>query len=289
MIKNIGATFGYSGGFSTLSVGTAATIRGVTAAQSGLTHYGQTGESGWEVAGKGVFAMETGMVESGQKIATGNAGWHDYAGLALLLSPVHKATEESKAKPIEEPAKDGETSKADDAETNKADEEAAPKTENVEGEAPKKEGDGEAFEEGVSTKAKGDIGEAKVVENLKAQGYTDVVQVQNNSGHGVDVIARNPLTGEVKCVEVKANTSRLSEAQQRGGEEFVNDRLQRAVDGNGHYKIPPNSEQMKIDAQKAQEWIQDSPKTDYEVHRVPVDNTTGVAGDPVVSPWDPKP
>ncbi|NJM79747.1 MAG: hypothetical protein HC854_09190 [Flavobacterium sp.] len=51
------------------------------------------------------------------------------------------------------------------------------------------------------------MGEAKVIENLKAQGYTDVVQVQNNSSHGVDVIARNPLTGEVKCIEVKANTS----------------------------------------------------------------------------------
>jgi Holliday junction resolvase-like predicted endonuclease len=155
--------------------------------------------------------------------------------------------------------------------------------------APKPKKNGKAYEgDGIGTARAGAIAEEAAISKLKAEGYTDIVQVQNKSGHGVDVIGRN-AKGEVKCVEVKANTSRLSEAQQGGGKKFVNDRLQRAVDGNGHYKIPPNSEQMKIDAQKAQEWIKDSPKTDYEVHRVPVDNTTGVAGDPVVSPWDPKP
>jgi hypothetical protein len=200
--------------------------------------------------------------------------------MAMMVAPVGQGKRDLEAEI---------SRRADEAEAKKkADEEASAKAKAADADAAKKEGDGEAYEQGVSTKAKGDIGEAKVIEKLKADGYTDIVQVQNKSGHGVDVIGRN-AKGEVKCVEVKANTSRLSEAQQGGGKKFVKERLQRAVDGNGHYKIPPNSEQMKIDAQKAQEWIKDSPKTDYEVHRVPVDNTTGVAGDPVVSPWDPKP
>ncbi|NJM79746.1 MAG: hypothetical protein HC854_09185 [Flavobacterium sp.] len=46
------------------------------------------------------------------------------------------------------------TAKTDDAETSKVDEEATSKVENQQAEAPKKEGDGEAYEQGVSTKAK---------------------------------------------------------------------------------------------------------------------------------------
>ncbi|WP_312076439.1 hypothetical protein [Chryseobacterium sp.] len=124
---------------------------------------------------------------------------------------------------------------------------------------------------------------------MKAQGHTDVVQVQNNSGHGVDVIARNPKTGAVKCVEVKANTSKLSPDQAKGGEWYVNDRLDRAASGTGHNKIPPNPAELKANANKAKDWINDAPQVDYEVHQVPVDNQTGAVGTPNVSPWNPKP
>ncbi|NJM79744.1 MAG: hypothetical protein HC854_09175 [Flavobacterium sp.] len=255
-------------------------LRGVMGAQNVAQTYGNTGTAGVGDFAKGTVAMETGAYDSAKNIASGNGTWQDYVGMAMMVAPVGQGKRD---------LEDSFTNKADEAETSKPDEETAPKVENQQAEAPKKEGDGEAYEQGVSTKAKGDIGEAKVIENLKAQGYTDVVQVQNNSGHGVDVIARNPLTGEVKCIEVKANASKLSADQKLGGEKFVESRLKRATEAKGHYKIPPNSEQMKIDAQKAQKWIENSPKTDYEVHQVPVDNTTGVAGTPKVSPWEPKP
>lgn len=178
--------------------------------------------------------------------------------------------------PKDEPAKADEDTVAPEAEAKPAEGEGTGKTE-------------DAYEDGVSSKAKGDIGEAQVIEDLKADGYTDVVQVQNNSGHGVDVIARNPLTGEVKCVEVKANSSKLSPDQQKGGEWYVENRLQRAVDGEGHYKVPPNPAEMKADALKAQEWIEDAPKVDYEVHNVKVDNATGEVTGTTVKPWNPKP
>lgn len=300
VLRNIGASFGYAGvGASTSAVtttiGAAVGLRGLTSAQAGLQHYGSTGESGWGAAGKGVVGMETGMYHSVKNLTTFHnpetgafewqGTWQDVTGLALLLSPVHKAAEEVNGKKPkgEEPVQDGEGKKPD---------EETVKDTHVKNEEPaKQEGEHETFEdpEIISNKIKGDLGEAKVIAKLKADGYTEVVQVQNNSGHGVDVIARDPISGNVKCIEVKANSSQLSEAQKMGGEKYVEDRLNRAVEGNGHYKIPPNSEQMKLDAEKAQKWLEDAEKIDYEVHQVPVDNTTGVTGDPKVTQWDPKP
>lgn len=147
VLRNIGATFGYAGaGASTATVyttaATAVGLRGLTAAQAGLQHYGSTGESGWGAAGRGVVGMEEGMYHSGANILSGNADWQDVTGLALLLSPVHKAPEElngKKGEPVQdgETAKDGEQKKADETvkDTNKAPEETA-----------KKERDGEAYE-----------------------------------------------------------------------------------------------------------------------------------------------
>ncbi|MGY0040401.1 hypothetical protein [Pedobacter sp. NJ-S-72] len=127
VLRNIGASFGYAGAGASASTAytTAAAavgLRGLTAAQSGLTHYGSTGESGWGAAGKGVFGMETGMYHSVNNLTTFHnpetgafewqGTWQDVTGLALLLSPVHKAAEEAKGKGKgkgeEAPAQDGE-------------------------------------------------------------------------------------------------------------------------------------------------------------------------------------
>lgn len=214
-----------------------------------------------------------------KRIATGQAQPTD---ALLLLYFLHLKTPVKEPQPKEEPAKEDEGKTKDEPDAQ------APKPAN-EPEAVKPGEDGKAYEEGISTKVKGDLGEARVIEDLKAKGFTEVVQVQNNSGHGVDVIARNPLTGDVKCIEVKANSSKLSADQQLGGKEYVKNRLDRATSNKGHYKIPPNSEQMRADALKAKEWIRDADNVDYEVHQVPVDNATGVTGTPKISPWDPKP
>jgi Holliday junction resolvase-like predicted endonuclease len=210
-----------------------------------------------------------------KRIVTGNAHPTDAMLLLYLLHLKTPPAPKENVVPKEEPTakpKEEEVVKPTEAEPQ-----ANAKTNNG-----KK---GEAFEDGVSSKVKGDIGEAKVIENLRAEGFTEVVQVQNKSGHGVDVIARNPLTGDVKCVEVKANSSKLSAEQAEGGEKYVKSRLDRATKGEGHYKIPPNSEQMKLDAEKAKEWLKESPKTDYEVYQVPINNVTGVTGTPKVSTW----
>jgi Holliday junction resolvase-like predicted endonuclease len=217
-----------------------------------------------------------------KRIATGQA--HPADALILLYALHLKTPPPKESVPVKEET----PAPKDEAAIPKEEEFVKPATE-AEIKPDAKKGKGEAFEEGISTKVKGDVGEAKVVAQLKANGYTDVVQVQNKSGHGVDVIARNPATGEVKCIEVKANSSKLEGDQKLGGERYVENRLDRAIEGKGHYKIPPNPEQMKTDAVKAKEWIEDAPKVDYEVHRVNVDNATGIAGDTKVSPWDPKP
>jgi hypothetical protein len=70
---------------------------------------------------------------------------------------------------------------------------------------------------------------------------------------------------------------------------FVSDRLEKARRANSrYYKVPPNSEQMKIDAETAKEWINDAPKVEYEVHRVDVDRTTGEASNHRISDWKDK-
>ncbi len=149
IIKNIGASFGYSGGFSLSSVGFAGGLRALTAAHSGLQHYGATGESGWGAAGKGVFGMEEGMVESAHKIAAGEAGWQDIAGLALLLSPVHKATEETPQKKSQsEPlGKEEPQAKPDEEPAKKQEEENTKEANIAEKKGPKVEGEHEAFED----------------------------------------------------------------------------------------------------------------------------------------------
>ena len=144
----------------------------------------------------------------------------------------------------------------------------------------------ETKEEDIGNNKVGLLGESAIATKLKAEGY-EVLQIQNNSGHGIDIIAKD-ADGNVKCIEVKANSSSLSKAQQKGGEDFVDDRLKRSIGGKSHYKIPPNSKQMKKDAQTAKKWIQDADKVEYEIHRVDVDRITGKVSNQRVSEWNVK-
>ena len=113
---------------------------------------------------------------------------------------------------------------------------------------------------GSKTREKGKCGEWLAGTDMAEQGFDEVVAVQNNSGHGVDLIGRNSTTGEVKVWEVKTTDSNsapsLSRDQSKlGGEKFTQNRLQRAVEGQGNYgKVP---EAMK-NAQKAMDWIEDA-------------------------------
>ncbi|MCY1370532.1 hypothetical protein D9M68_474170 [compost metagenome] len=107
------------------------------------------------------------------------------------------------------------------------------------------------------------------------QGFDDVVAVQNNSGHGVDLIGRNSKTGEVKVWEVKTTdgptAGSLSKPQREmGGQEFTKDRLARAASGAGNYgKLP----QVRANATKATQWIRGAgEKVTYEKREVFIDD-----------------
>ena len=78
----------------------------------------------------------------------------------------------------------------------------------------------------VSNKAIGDAAEAQAKKDLAAKGFTDQKTITNPQGNDVDIIARNPSTGEVMFGEVKGNTARLSTDQSfRGGPDYVRNRL----------------------------------------------------------------
>lgn len=88
----------------------------------------------------------------------------------------------------------------------------------------------------VSSSATGRRGEGLVTRDLRARGYTDITPVQNASGHGIDLVPRNP-TGRLRFFEVKTSAGRrapaLSRAQREGPTPFVTSRLERAIAGDG--------------------------------------------------------
>jgi hypothetical protein len=81
--------------------------------------------------------METGTYDSFNNIKEGKGTWQDYVGMAMMVAPVGKGKRD-----LENEI----SKKADDAEAKKTDEETTKKATNQEGDAPKKEGDFEAFE-----------------------------------------------------------------------------------------------------------------------------------------------
>jgi len=129
-----------------------------------------------------------------------------------------------------------------------------------------------------NSKEKGKCGEWLASMDMIADGFDEVISVENNSGHGVDLIGRNSRTGEVKVWEVKTTDGtapgRLSEAQRSlGGEGFTNDRLAKAARGSGNYgKVPA----AMRNARKAQGWLQDARKNKlpptYEKYDVFIDD-----------------
>ncbi|MBO9593090.1 MAG: hypothetical protein J7599_09275 [Niabella sp.] len=126
-------------------------LRGVMGAQSTAAAYGNTGTAGAGDFTSGFFSMETGAAQSVKNVFTGGGSWQDFAGIALMFSPVGKGVQEleGKGKPgAEEPG----GSKPGEGETAKPEEEGnAPKPEAQETAPPKKEGDGEAYESPAPT------------------------------------------------------------------------------------------------------------------------------------------
>jgi hypothetical protein len=78
----------------------------------------------------------------------------------------------------------------------------------------------------------------------------DLVAIQNNSGHGIDIVGRNP-SGKLEFFEVKASLGpdapALSDAQS-DPESFVTSRLDRAANGaRGWRSVDPQVRQNAQD------------------------------------------
>ncbi|MBO0664609.1 hypothetical protein LQ948_18830, partial [Jiella sp. MQZ9-1] len=82
--------------------------------------------------------------------------------------------------------------------------------------------DNDAPDEKKKTNAeKGKRAEAQARQRLAGEGYRDIRELKNNSDNGIDLVGRNPETGAVKVVEVKANSASLNELQSEGGPKYA--------------------------------------------------------------------
>ncbi|MCC4595439.1 hypothetical protein NRY95_05570 [Xanthomonas campestris pv. phormiicola] len=79
----------------------------------------------------------------------------------------------------------------------------------------------------------GDIGEALLAHRLVKEGYTDLMPIQNISGHGNDMVGLAP-NGEIEYFEVKASVYNRARAASGDPEEIIPGRLAKAV-GNEKY------------------------------------------------------
>lgn len=87
----------------------------------------------------------------------------------------------------------------------------------------------------LSTREIGDIGEAITAHDLARRGYRDIVPIQNNSGHGNDLVATHPETGRQEVIEVKASVHGRARQQSGDPERLIAGRLNRAVLEEGHW------------------------------------------------------
>ncbi|MFC6839958.1 hypothetical protein ACFQGW_08955 [Xanthomonas theicola] len=64
----------------------------------------------------------------------------------------------------------------------------------------------------LGTRQLGDIGEAVQTHELVRQRYTDILAIKNRSGHGIDLVGRNP-GGELEFFEIKTSAKGMAPAQ----------------------------------------------------------------------------
>ncbi len=134
----------------------------------------------------------------------------------------------------------------------------------------------------------GDFCERLIKEYLKSQGFDKFYEVQNKSRNGVDIIAENTQTGEVKVIEVKGTQSEakwnngqtkellLSKDQQAGGEAYSESRLNRAKNGDDGWKNEPETQANAKQAKQAIEQARDNGSLSYEKYDVYVDENGSI-------------
>lgn len=137
----------------------------------------------------------------------------------------------------------------------------------------------------------GDFGERVIRSQLEKEGFDKFYKVQNKSGNGVDIVARNSETGAMKKIEVKTTQQErlwadgarkdipLSKPQREmGGEDYTNDRLNRAAREDDGYTDGVSSKE----AEEAQEALRQAKRQgksiDVEKHDVYVDKDGNLLG-----------
>ncbi|RMH87626.1 hypothetical protein EBB59_12745 [Lysobacter pythonis] len=139
----------------------------------------------------------------------------------------------------------------------------------------------------------GDIGEAITAHDLARKGYRDLVPIQNNSGHGNDLLGINPETNRWEVLEVKASVQGMAKSQT--GEPFplVTKRLERAAKAESHWASKNVwEEQTKPTAQRVLDEVYDQATEKLDVDpkwsRVNIerDAATGeLKATPEISDW----
>jgi RHS repeat-associated protein len=84
----------------------------------------------------------------------------------------------------------------------------------------------------------GDRGEAIWIRELENKGFTDIIQIQNGSNQGIDVVARDPR-GMIHFFEVKATTTNTAPGlspDQRDPDTFIRSRLEQARNAQGQWQ-----------------------------------------------------
>ncbi|MGO1073221.1 XVIPCD domain-containing protein [Lysobacter sp. CA199] len=91
----------------------------------------------------------------------------------------------------------------------------------------------------------GDIAEAIQTYKMVEDGYTDIVTIKNNSGHGIDIVGRNK-GGDLEFFEVKSSAKGIAVAQHGDPAQFIASRLDSAVEGlekwAAHNQMPGTQE-----------------------------------------------
>lgn len=138
----------------------------------------------------------------------------------------------------------------------------------------------------------GDIGEAMTAHKLAKDGYTDIQPIQNNSGHGSDLVAISPA-GKWEVFEVKASANGIAKGQTGEPMALTQARLQRADAAEGLW-APKNMWEQEA-AQSARRILKEAPRDTSEKLditakwskvNIEFDPKTGeLKGTPEIDPW----
>ena len=144
----------------------------------------------------------------------------------------------------------------------------------------------------------GDFGEDVATDMYKSKGYDEFYAVQNKSGNGVDIVARNSENGNIVKAEVKTTKQDrlwndrnpreipMSKAQKEmGGENYTNDRLNRAAKGEDGYTDGVSSQQAEKALEDQREAILNGSEVKTEKVDIYVNKDGTLRDKPITRKW----